>query len=113
MCISRRSAREAARWPRSRLNPPLRTRESWRKRERQRALPVQTTLAAQSTSTLSVSPQPEQAQTQAMNFAPAVQQTVGSIPALGMTVETDPNGGARVMSTTPDGIAEWINLQVG
>ena len=76
--------------------------------------PLQTTIPTQSTHTTSTSPVPEHTQIRPMGFAAAVpEQIVGSFPDLGMTVETDPNGGARVVSTTPGGIAEWIDLRVG
>ena len=78
-------------------------------------VPVRATMATQSGPPASVSPQSEAAQVPPMSFAPTVPNPISvvSIPALGMTVETNPSGGVQVVSTTSGGIAEWIGLRVG
>jgi hypothetical protein len=52
---------------------------------------------------------------QPTSLAPTVAQQVpvGAIRGLEITVETDPNGGARIVNESPGSVAEWIGLRLG
>jgi C-terminal processing protease CtpA/Prc len=77
--------------------------------------PVQPKIPIRSVLTTAANPQTDPAQTHPMSFGSAApkQVSAGSIPGLGMTVETDLDGGARVVNTTSAGFAESIGFRVG